>query len=110
LDTLSEFSILQKLDLTAAENLSGFYVDNGRDPIDKISMLPRLSSSNYPPERLVIRLMRSLFAFMTALHLLDGARLDTVSTHTGTEAQEYSKPESTPRVSMCNGAAVDVND
>lgn len=35
MDTLSKFSILQKLDLTAAENLSGFSVDSGRDPIDK---------------------------------------------------------------------------
>jgi hypothetical protein len=35
LDTLSEFSNLKKLDLTAVENLSGFYLDNGRDSIDK---------------------------------------------------------------------------
>lgn len=73
-------------------------------------MLLRLSSSNYPPERLAIRLMKSRFASMIALHHLDGGRLDTVSTPTGTRAQEYSNPESQPRVSMCNGAAVDVNE
>jgi hypothetical protein len=35
LDTISAFSNLRRLDLAAAENLSGFYVDNGRDSIDK---------------------------------------------------------------------------